>query len=61
MPLVKNEAGEPIGTECINKCGSLSRLDKEVSLVSAKGGEHPRVTVLVCSSCHYCELYWGSV
>ena len=60
MPLVKSESGEFVGAECVNKCGQLSRLDQEVSLAGKPGDEQPRVTVLLCTVCHYCELYWGA-
>jgi hypothetical protein len=62
MPLVKNEAGEPITAECLNKCGQLARLDRELSLVGPEGSGptgNAELTVLVCPVCQYCELYYG--
>jgi hypothetical protein len=60
MPLIKNEAGDPESTVCLNDCGALSRLDQEVQL-TVKGGDPVDLTVLVCPVCHYCETYYGAV
>ena len=60
MPLKKDENGEPIGAECINKCAELEELDEPTAILVV-GQEAPqRVTVLICPECQYMELYYGA-
>lgn len=60
MPLVRNESGDFVAAQCVNGCGTLSRIDQSLSLVGKPGEDPPQITVLVCPICHYCETYWGA-
>ncbi|HVY61955.1 MAG TPA: hypothetical protein VHF22_09900 [Planctomycetota bacterium] len=60
MPLIKDEKGEPINAECINKCGALEELDEPIAMVVVGEKDPQRVTVLICPDCQYMELYYGA-
>jgi len=60
MPLVKNPSGEAVSAECVNKCGQLAKLDQKLALVALDDSEPQPVTVLICPTCQYCELYYGA-
>jgi len=60
MPLKKNDRGQPVGAECLNRCGPLEELDEPLAMLVVGGREPQRVTVLICPQCQYIELYYGA-